>query len=215
MERLELLKRQGKTIEIIEKFDPKKDYKIPIRKQVFTVLSELEKGKQYRLVELVEKYDGVITKKKNLQSTRQVFKHMMNIGKEIGVIKEITDYAISFENFCELDTVSYLRRQLKETKFNLSENKESRPLLAYFRNEGFLNNRNGFISTKKLISIAKFIADCHNQQKSPLGNNSQENPEKTYRCKNCFSEFKTNESLKKVQNQHEESNPNHILEEII
>ena len=117
MEKLELVKRQGKTIQIIEKFDPKKDYHIPIRKQVITILSELEKGQQYRLVELVEKYDGVITKNKNLNSTRQVFKHMMKIGKEIGVIKEVVDYAISFENFCELDTVSYMRRQLKETKF--------------------------------------------------------------------------------------------------
>lgn len=65
MERLELVKRHGKTIEILEKFDPKKDYGIPIRKQVFTVLSDLEKGKQYRLFELIEKYDGIITKKKN------------------------------------------------------------------------------------------------------------------------------------------------------
>ena len=123
MEKLELVKRQGKTIQILENFDPKKDYHIPIRKQVATILSELEKGKQYRLVELVEKYDGVITKKKNLVSTRQVFKHMMKIGKEIGVIEEIVDYAISFENFCELDTVSYMRRQLKQTKFKNPEAK--------------------------------------------------------------------------------------------
>ena len=123
MSRLEQVKRQGKTIEILTKFDPKKDYHIPIRKQVSTILSELEKGKQYRLVELVEKYDGVITKNKNLNSTRQVFKHMMKIGKEIGIIKEIVDYAISFENFCQLDTVSYMRRQLKETKFKNQEAK--------------------------------------------------------------------------------------------
>jgi hypothetical protein len=64
MEQLELAKRQGKKIQIIENFDSKKDYHTPIRKQVATILSELEKGKQYRLVELVEKYDGVITKKK-------------------------------------------------------------------------------------------------------------------------------------------------------
>ena len=123
MSRLEQVKRQGKIIEILTKFDPKKDYQIPIRKQVSTILSELEKGKQYRLVELVEKYDGVITKNKNLNSTRQVFKHMMKIGKEIGIIKEVVDYAISFENFCQLDTVSYMRRQLKETKFKNQEAK--------------------------------------------------------------------------------------------
>ena len=115
--------KHGKTIEIIEKFDKKKDYGIHIRKQVFRVLSELEKGKQYRLVELVEKYDGIVTKEKNIHSTRQVFKDMMRIGKEIGVIKEVVNYAISFENFCQLDTVSYMRRQLKETKFKNQEAK--------------------------------------------------------------------------------------------
>jgi hypothetical protein len=47
----------------------------------------------------------------------------MKVGKEIGVIKEIVDYAISFENFCELDTVSYMRRQLKQTKFKNPEAK--------------------------------------------------------------------------------------------
>ncbi|MGY5144193.1 MAG: hypothetical protein ACW9XH_06895 [Candidatus Nitrosopumilus sp. bin_32a] len=123
MDRLQVLHRHGKTIEIIKKFDPKKDYKVSIRPQVFTVLSELEQGKQYRLSELIEKYDGIITKKKNLVSTRQVFKHMMKIGKEIGMIKEVVNHAISFDNFCELDTVSYMRRQLKETKF---KNKEAK-----------------------------------------------------------------------------------------
>ena len=107
----------GKTIEILEEFDPNKNYKTHVRKQIAMVLSKLEKDKQYKLVELIEEYDGVVTKKKNLASTRDVFKQAIKIGKEIGIIKEVVDVPISFDNFCELDTVSYMRRQLKQTKF--------------------------------------------------------------------------------------------------
>jgi len=37
---------KGKTIEILEKFDPDKNYKIHIRKQIGIVLSKLEKSEQ-------------------------------------------------------------------------------------------------------------------------------------------------------------------------
>lgn len=112
-----------KTIVISEKYDPKKEYAIHIRKQVSQVLVKLEKGKQYKLSELVENFDGVVTKKKNLENTRNVIKHVMNIGKEIGVITEINDKPISFENFCKLDTVSYMRKQLSQTKYKNPEAK--------------------------------------------------------------------------------------------
>lgn len=52
----------GKIIEIIDNFDPDKNYKIHIRKQIITVLSKLEKDKQYKLADLIEEYDGVVTK---------------------------------------------------------------------------------------------------------------------------------------------------------
>jgi len=165
MEKLQLVKRQGKTIEILENFDPKKDYHIPIRKQVHTILSELEKGQQYRLVELVEKYDGVITKNKNLNSTRQVFKHMMKIGKEIGIIKEVVDYAISFDNFCELDTVSYMRRQLKETKFKNPQAKTKHSGGGTRRSYSLtLWHLNNWLHGKTL-SISKIIPVDENLQK--------------------------------------------------
>jgi len=107
----------AKTIEILEDFDPDKDYKTHIRKQIMIVLSKLEKNKRYTLAELIQENDGIITKKKNIKSTRDVYKQAMKIGKEIGIIKEVISAPISFDNFCELDTVSYMRRQLKQTKF--------------------------------------------------------------------------------------------------
>ena len=112
-----------KTIEILENFDPKKDYKVHIRKQISKVLSKLEKDKRYQLFDLIQKYDGVVTKTKNLSTTQDVFKQVMNVGKQIGVIKEVDNHSISFDNFCKLDTVSYMREQLTQTKY---KNREAR-----------------------------------------------------------------------------------------
>lgn len=114
---------QGKTIQVLENFDPEKDYSIKIRKQVKDALMLLEKGKTYRLNDLVLKYDGKLSKKKNLVNTRSIFKHMMRDGKAIGIIEELKKDPISFENFCSLDTVSYMRRQLAETKYKHKEAK--------------------------------------------------------------------------------------------
>ena len=79
----------AKTIQILEDFDSEKEYEIPIRKQIATVLKELKKDKQYQLSDLILKYDGVVTKKKNLPNTKDVFKHVMNVGKKIGMIQEV------------------------------------------------------------------------------------------------------------------------------
>ena len=107
----------GKVIEILEDFDPNKNYKIHIRKQIVAVLLKLEKGKQYKLAELIAENDGLFTKQKNLRNTRDVYKQAMRVGRNIGIIKDVIKTPISFENFCKLDTVFYMRRQLKQTKF--------------------------------------------------------------------------------------------------
>lgn len=107
----------GKTIRILQEFDPARDYGVHIRPQIKRILSELQFGQTYLLSELVRKYDGNITKTKNLKNTQDVFKHVMKIGKQIGLIGEVQTAPISFSDFCKLDTVSYMRRQLKETRF--------------------------------------------------------------------------------------------------
>ena len=155
----------GKTIEVLENYNPDKNYKIHIRKQIATVLSKLEKGKQYKLVDLINENDGVVTREKNLASTRDVFKHAIKIGKETGIIKEIIHVPISFENFCELDTVFYMRKQLKQTKFKNVEAKTKHSgggtrrsyslLLWHFNN--WLHD--------KTISISKIITIGENLQK--------------------------------------------------
>lgn len=101
------------------------------------------------------------------------------------------------------------------TKYGFSEKLECRKVISYLRTESLLNSRNGFVPTKKLISIGKFIADCKNNNKSPLGIKEDDVSIKSFKCKNCFTEFKnTTESLQKIQDKHQKSNPSHIIEEI-
>jgi len=114
---------KGKIIQITSNYDPEKDYQIHIRSQIIKVLKKLEKGREYKLADLIQRYDGVVTRKKNLSTTRDVFKQAMNIGKQIGMIKEIIKEPISFQNFCQLDSVSYMRKQLSQTKFKNPEAK--------------------------------------------------------------------------------------------
>ena len=114
---------KGKIIQIVSKYDPDKKYNVQIKRQASKILSELEKGKEYRLQDLVEKYNGVITKRKHLGTTRNIFKQVMKIGKEIGVITEVITEPISFQNFCKMDSVSYFRKQLSQTKYKNQEAK--------------------------------------------------------------------------------------------
>ncbi len=107
---------KGKIIQILKSYDSQKDYGIPIQgRMVKIILSELESGKQYLLNDLVLKYNKKFNHK-NLENTRGVFKNVMKKGKEIGIIKEVQVEPITFDNFCKLESVDYMRSQLKETK---------------------------------------------------------------------------------------------------
>ena len=114
---------KGKIIQITDNFDPDKKYNVHITKQISKALSKLEMGKEYKLQDLIKKYDGVFTKNKHIGTTRNVFKQVMRVGKEIGVITEISKEPISFENFCQLDPISYMRKQLSQTKYKNQEAK--------------------------------------------------------------------------------------------
>ncbi len=89
----------GKTIEVLDDFDANKNYKVHIRKQIVQVLSKLEKGRQYKLADLIQENDGVVTQTKNIKNTRDVYKQAMKVGRDIGLIRDVIETPISFENF--------------------------------------------------------------------------------------------------------------------
>ena len=121
---LQLHHSSVKKFKVLENFMPEKDYGVPIRRQIRYALGLLEKGKEYFLNDLVleNKNNSKLFKESvQLVSVRQVFKHVMRDGKKIGMIKEIDRYDMSFDEFCNLDTIAYMRKQLSTTKIKHSE----------------------------------------------------------------------------------------------
>ena len=124
MSELQLHHSSVKKFKVLENFMPEKDYGVPIRRQIRYALGLLEKGKEYFLNDLVleNKNNSKLFKESvQLVSVRQVFKHVMRDGKKIGMIKEIDRYDMSFDEFCNLDTIAYMRKQLSTTKIKHSE----------------------------------------------------------------------------------------------
>ncbi len=108
---------RGKIIKINSKFESEKNYGIHIRKQIKFVLELLKPDIEYVLADLIKKYNPLISKNKNISNTRDVFKHVVRIGKKINILEEINVEPITFVIFCNLPTVSYMRKQLGITNY--------------------------------------------------------------------------------------------------
>jgi hypothetical protein len=157
-----LLRQNGKKFKVLADFDKKKDYGFKIRKQVATALGLLKKGQEYWLNDLILENQNNTTLFKEsvlLISVRQVFKHVMRDGKKIGMIEEIQKFVMSFDDFCKLDSVEYMRNQLTTTRIKHPESitkhsgggtqKSYTVILRHFSE--WLNGKN--ISIKKIVPL--------------------------------------------------------------
>lgn len=159
--------RYGKILEVVKSFNPKKNYGFKIRRQVAYVLDDLEKGKQYNLNDLVQHYhkDQNLTKGNKILSTRQIIKHVMRDGKKIGIIKEIDFHVMEYEDFCKLDTVAYMRRQLNEPKIKNEQSVTKHSAGGTRENYSRVNwNFNDFLHGK-VLSIKKVVPVGENLQR--------------------------------------------------
>ncbi|MCE9653243.1 MAG: hypothetical protein K8Q89_09380 [Nitrosarchaeum sp.] len=104
------------------------------------------------------------------------------------------------------------------TKYNLADKNETRRLIPYLKAEGLLNSKKGFIPTKKLIMVGKFIVDCKNKGVSffEYGKEGKPVEESNYKCNNCFAMWKnTAKTLVEIQKEHQLGNPGHIISKVI
>ena len=107
---------------IVEEFDSKKDYGIPMRKQYTQVLATLKKGEKVNPLEFTEKHLNEFTTKLRLRKTnRDIIYHSFSIGKKIGIMKEVTPQekgiALEKEKFLALETIQYCLRQLRGSRY--------------------------------------------------------------------------------------------------
>lgn len=109
-------------VEVIEEFDPTKDYGIEIRKQYRMCLSSLKKGQKINPNEFIRNNLNKFTHgTKPFKTNREAVYHAFWIGKKIGILKSLpceeSGVYISFDNFCNLDSVSYFIEQLRENRY--------------------------------------------------------------------------------------------------
>ena len=161
--------------------------------------------------------DKVAKSNRDLQVDEDVISDIVyDIGKRLDShIPEITQDDI----LKMLDWMATQTQFTKDTimaKFHLSDKNEVRPLVSYLQIEGLIDRKNGFIPTNKLISVGKFIDGCKKSGVSPLPHGKGgKDGKRTLRCKNCVStEWKTDMSLKIIEEGHQKTHKGHVLEEI-
>ncbi|HEY4680331.1 MAG TPA: hypothetical protein VIH04_03590 [Nitrosarchaeum sp.] len=86
----------NRTYQVMDKFDPDKDYPVKIRKGIALCLSMMKKGETIRSSEFAQKHHKKLTKKDNALASIQAVSLNIRTGKKIGVIKEVNTEPISF-----------------------------------------------------------------------------------------------------------------------
>jgi len=118
-----------KTFEVISEFDPKKKYDVSIENREKKVLSVLKIGDKTSQKEFIDKHldeFSLNNKKIAHHSNQQLVYRSFKLGKIIGILQELKNNEMSFDEFNNFESVQYCKQQLRGSKFkNLSSEKTS------------------------------------------------------------------------------------------
>lgn len=107
---------RAKTYQVIESFDPKKDYGIKFPNRFKTALLDFKPGEEFRPRDIANKLPV---------SNQTLAYDTITLGIKIGILKQIETEPTAFNDFCKLDTVSYCADQLRGSKYKHQEVKSS------------------------------------------------------------------------------------------
>lgn len=103
-----------KTFQVLERFDPKKDYGVKIQPRFSKCLGLLQKGQVVSQIPFARVHQSELTTRKDsFANSEWIVRKSFQLGQKIGVINEVDDFPISFWEFCLFETVEYYSRQLK------------------------------------------------------------------------------------------------------
>lgn len=106
-------------LDVVEEFDPARNYELKIRPQYVRCLSILKKGDRINLKEFIESHLNEFTNGiKSFKTNREAIAHSFWIGRKIGILRPVPQQevmAISFDEFCKLETISYFLDQLRDS----------------------------------------------------------------------------------------------------
>ena len=112
------------SYQVLKEYDECKDYGIKISPNMKKCLVKFRKGKTIHPVEFIKEqdYDFGLKGKLNLKSSKTVLSKGISIGKKIGVLEEIQEKSVSFNEFCRFESVNTCATQIRGTKFKNLEN---------------------------------------------------------------------------------------------
>ena len=130
--------------QVIEEYNPDKEYSIPIRNQVANCLSLMKKGEQFRTFDFAREHIHELSSKNKFDTARYVVTHSLRVARKIGMIEEIEENHSSFAEFCQLETVLHLKSQLRGSRYKHSESNGNQKLsgtqLSYLHHLYHFNN---------------------------------------------------------------------------
>lgn len=108
-----------KKYNVLENYDPEKDYGIKIQGRLEKCLKLLNKGETVSQSETNQRFQKQLGKdgEFNEDTVRWLISRGFSVGEKIGLLEQLDKPAISFKEFCELETVEYFAKQLRGSKF--------------------------------------------------------------------------------------------------
>ena len=103
--------------EVIQEYDPDKNYQIHITPTIAKYLSLLKKGQKIEPRKFIEDNIKGATTKATAKSAERMIYRGLGIGKKLGLLKNLDIYPISFKDFCRLESIEYCASQLKGTNY--------------------------------------------------------------------------------------------------
>jgi len=107
-----------KSYQVLAEFDPK-IHTIHLTKTETKCIKLLKKGSVFQpktmITDNIENLTNELTRDKHHATSCMVFK-TLKIAKGLGIIVEVDDKPISFDGFCNLESVSYFADQLRGSK---------------------------------------------------------------------------------------------------
>lgn len=103
---------------VLEEFDPERDYGVKIKPQYKKCLAVLKKGERINPYEFVNAHINEFTEKpQGFKTNRTLIYHSFTIGKRVGILQQLTleesGYSISYDRFCQLESIQYFMSQHK------------------------------------------------------------------------------------------------------
>src|SRR3989304_773566 len=109
-----------RTLEVISEYDPKKNYGVDIDKRTKKVLTVLKKGDKVSAKEFIDEHLDEFSlhgKKISYHANQQLVYKSFKVGEQIGVLQEIKNNEMPFNEFFNFESIQYCKDQIRGSKF--------------------------------------------------------------------------------------------------